>query len=379
MANKKLPGGRKSAGRVSASEAKLVSLKTGAVGVAISELPAAESLSGIERFPVVQGKETRGATIDQVKEMIPAGAAGASAFEVWAAAQPEGEDISEAAFIAFMAGKSGKDGADGTDGLSAYQIWAAAQPESTDTSEAAYLEFMQGKNGRNGDNGTDGESAYQIWVAAQEEGADTSEEAYLAFQAGKEGAEGKSTYQIWLDAGNEGTEENFLEWLQVSASVEIDPQKTNLVKMNADGLFVNGVHPIIPKYASSTLNGLLDTFKSMADGTRVYTMTVSLSNPLGITQLGGVAIQRYISAEPQYLFTNENNEYIPAQYFITKTDITAATIKATVTVIMPDKPYKSWDLSTLEEVASAEGGTTLQCKVGMRLLAGTNPSQNGMS
>ena len=79
------------------------------------------------------------------------------------------------------------------------------------------------------------------------------------------------------------TEDDFLEWLRVNATVNVDPQKTNLVKNNTDGLFVNGVHPIIPKFSTSTLNGLLDTFKSLADGTRVYTMQVNLTNPLGIT------------------------------------------------------------------------------------------------
>lgn len=230
--------------------------------------------------------------------------------------------------------------------------------------------------------GAAGASAYEIWASAQPGGSDTSETAYLQSMEGKpgeKGSEGLSAYQVWLNAGNEGSEEDFLEWLQAKASVELDPLKTNLLKTNAAGLFVNGVHPIIPKFATSTLNGLLDTFKSLADGTRVYTMQVDLTNPLGITQLGGVGIHRYIAAEPQYFFTNENGEYIPAQYFITGSDITASSVKVTISVIMADKPYKSWSLSTLEEVASIEGGSILQCKVGMRLLAGTTPSQNGMS
>lgn len=415
MANKKLPGGRKSAGRVSTSAQKLVALKAGATGIAISELPAAEKLAGVERFPVVQDKETRGATVEQIKELIPVGESGASAYEVWSAAQPEGADKSEAAFLAYMEGKPGKDGENGSDGLSAYQIWAqaqeegadtseaaylafqegkpglpggngasayqvwaTAQPEGADTSEEAYLESMTGKPGKDGENGADGLSAYQIWVAAQEEGADTSEEAYIAFQAGKDGKDGESAYQIWLNAGNEGTEEDFLEWLRVNASVEVDPLATNLIKQNAAGLYANGAHPVIPKFASSTLNGLLDSFKSMLDGTRVYTMSSSISNPLKISQLGGVSIQRYISLEPQYYFTNETGEYIPAQYFVTGADITASTIKVTVSVVMPSKPQRSWDLATLASVANADDGD-LQCKVSIKVLAGTTLSQNGMS
>ncbi|MCE1916585.1 hypothetical protein [Enterobacter ludwigii] len=537
MANKKLPGGRKSAGRVSTSAKKLVSLKAGAVGVAISELPAVDELTGNELFPVVQEKETRSATLEQIKYLIPAGETGASAYEVWANAQPEGADKSESAYLEYMRGKPGKEGESGADGLSAYQIWADAQEAGADKSEQAYLQFQEGKKGdagksayqlwldggnegteedyqnwlrasftveglsvRNGniyltskvlttvidkkteikpalnayinDNhyfkvngntltidlsewdmsfntrqnlrflcvsdssgtikikvnggniyrpngslgapevimvtsepavyeitqdlsgeylrlnqlapqvGTHGASAYDIWASAQPEGSDTSEAAYLHSMQGKpgeKGADGLSAYQIWLNAGNQGTEDDFLEWLQVNASVEVDPKKTNLVKNNADGLFVDGTHPIIPKFSSSTLNGMLDTFKSMTDGTRIYTMAVDLKNPLGVSSLGGVGINRYIAAEPQYFFTDENGKYIPAQYFISAATISASTITTTISVIMSNKPYRSWELSTLEPVAVAEEGVPLQCKVLMRLLAGTTPSQNGMS
>ena len=110
MANKKLPGGRKSAGRVSTSAKKLVALKAGSVGVAISELPEAENLTGEERFPVVQDKETRGASVEQIKELIPSGKDGASAYEAWSKAQAEGSDTSEAAFLEYMHGKDGEDG-----------------------------------------------------------------------------------------------------------------------------------------------------------------------------------------------------------------------------------------------------------------------------
>lgn len=476
MANKKLPGGRKSAGRVSTSAKKLVALKAGSVGVAISELPEAESLTGEERFPVVQDKETRGARVEQIKELIPSGKDGASAYEIWTKAQAEGSDTSEAAFLEYMHGKDGEDGTNitvedipainGNVELSPEVYWSSYGSSQSSVfypeylnmavngtykitatnggvvsvqlgrwnslfnarqnmrilfqcnsgeaevffsppansmiywddgtvydsqrikfnSDYLVLEIHQIPTGGIGNfilkqvfpvkSGGDGLSAYEVWANAQEPDVDTSLEAYLAFQEGKDG---KSAYQIWLEEGNEGTEDDFLEWLRVNATVNVDPQKTNLVKNNAEGLFVSGIHPIIPKFSTATLNGLLDTFKSLADGTRVYTMQVNLTNPLGITQLGGVGIHRYLAAEPQYFFTNENGEYIPAQYFITGSDVTASSVKVTISVIMPDKPFKSWDLSTLEEVASIEGGSILQCKVGMRLLAGTTPSQNGMS
>ncbi|EKS6736966.1 hypothetical protein NTH60_000916 [Enterobacter ludwigii] len=71
MANKKLPGGRRPAGGVSTSSKKQVSVKAGAAGVAISELPPAEKLNGDELFPVVQDKETRSATTEKIKNIFP--------------------------------------------------------------------------------------------------------------------------------------------------------------------------------------------------------------------------------------------------------------------------------------------------------------------
>ncbi|EPZ8354784.1 hypothetical protein ACXWYY_000227 [Enterobacter hormaechei] len=444
MANKKLPGGRKTAGRVSTSAKKLVALKAGAVGVTISELPEAEKLTGEERFPVVQDKETRGATLEQLKYLMP------EPIQVDGVVAVEGKITLSPRVEGFQAGgypanfspdflnisKDGTyhilmgDGGELTLNLSAWNFTfnerqscrltlhttsgfaklliqppyggAVYHPDGSASkkNEPAELTFdgnlkiieVNQLHGKGADlfyrqifpspNEKNGASAYDIWASAQPEGSDTSEAAYLQSMEGKQGEKGDnglSAYQIWLNEGNEGSEEDFLEWLQVKASVEIDPLKTNLLKSNAAGLFVNGVHPIIPKFSTSTLNGLLDTFKSLADGTRVYTMQVNLTNPLGITQLGGVAIHRYLAVEPQYFFTNEKGEYIPAQYFITGSDLTASSVKVTISVIMPDKPYKSWSLSTLEEVAGIEEGSILQCKVGMRLLAGTTPSQNGMS
>lgn len=375
MANKKLPGGRKSAGRISTSAQKLVSLKAGAVGVAISELPAAEELTGAERFPVVQGKETRGATIEQVINLIPTGEAGASAYEIWAKAQPEGTDSSEAAYLEFMQGKPGKDGEKGANGISAYQVWAAAQEDGTDISVAAYLSFQEGKQGKDGENGL---SAYQIWAGAQEEGADTSESAYLAFQAGKKGDDGASAYQTWLDAGNEGTEDDFLEWLRVAANVDIDPVATNILKNNRDGFYVNGSHPVIPKMVSSTLTSSLDSQTSLPDGTEIYTQSLSMSNPLKITQLGGVGLSTQLSFEPAYYYLDENNNHLPFQTYPVEKKITTSNVNITFNVVMSGTPKRAFMLSDNTEVGITTGAG-VPFKIVVHMLIGTTLSQNGMS
>lgn len=127
MANKKLPSGRKSGGRSAASKMNRVAIKADATGVMISDLPAAEVLTGAELFPVVQAGETRKADIEQITALIPAGADGkdGSPGEVGPQGEkgetgdvgpqgPQGEkgdkgDIGPA-------GPAGKDGADGAPG-----------------------------------------------------------------------------------------------------------------------------------------------------------------------------------------------------------------------------------------------------------------------
>lgn len=415
MANKKLPGGRKSAGRVSTSAQKLVALKAGATGIAISELPAAQKLTGVERFPLVQDKETRGATVEQIKELIPAGETGASAYEVWSAAQPEGADKSEAAFLTFMEGKPGKDGENGTDGLSAYQIWAdaqengsdtseaaylafqegkpgltgdngasayqvwaTAQPDGADTSEEAYLESMVGKPGKDGENGADGLSAYQIWSEAQEEGADTSPEAYIAFQAGRDGKDGESAYQIWLDAGNEGSEDDFLEWLKANAEITLDPSAKNLIKSGTDGLLVDASHPIIPRVQTNTFRALLDSATKLPNDAYMYTATSSIKNPLGVASVGGVGITRFFHYEPEYYYLDATGNVVWYQVFFPIVTLTASTINFTMKVLMSSKPDRAYSLATGELVASVEDGD-LQCPVSVQLVVGTTLGQNGMA
>lgn len=127
-------------------------------------LPDASRLLEDEVFPLVQDGETRKATLGQVRDLIPSGEEGASAYEIWL-----------------------DEGFEGT--------------------EADFLDWLRGEDGQ------DGRSAYQIWLAAGNEG---SEQEFLASlnTDGGPGQEGKSAYQIWLDAGNSGTEDDFIASLK---------------------------------------------------------------------------------------------------------------------------------------------------------------------
>ncbi|CAI0869756.1 Collagen triple helix repeat (20 copies) [Serratia marcescens] len=112
MANKKLPSGRKSGGRSAASKMNRVAIKADATGVMISDLPAAEVLTGAELFPVVQAGETRKADIEQITALIPAGTDGKDGAPGEVGPQGEKGDKGDIG----PTGPAGKDGADGSPG-----------------------------------------------------------------------------------------------------------------------------------------------------------------------------------------------------------------------------------------------------------------------
>lgn len=152
---------------------------------------------------------------------------------------------------------------------------------------------------------------------------------------------------------------------------------TNLLKKQSESLFVDGAHPIIPKMLVSTLNSSLDSFKSLPDGSRVYTLKLDVSNPVGQSSVGGIGIAVSTQIEPRYLYQNQNRQYIPAQYFVSSVSANTRTITIGIQVVMPDKPYYALDMSTLEEIAGANNGL-LPCVVVIKTLAGTTLRQNGM-
>lgn len=152
MANKKLPSGRKSGGRSAASKMNRVAIKADATGVMISDLPAAEVLTGAELFPVVQAGETRKADIEQITALIPAGADGkdGSPGEVGPQGEkgetgdvgpqgPQGEkgdkgDIGPA-------GPAGKDGADGSPGEKGEKGDVGPQGEKGDKGDSGMRQY----------------------------------------------------------------------------------------------------------------------------------------------------------------------------------------------------------------------------------------------
>ncbi|EFK5223335.1 hypothetical protein G6K26_000976 [Escherichia coli] len=158
-------------------------------------------------------------------------------------------------------------------------------------------------------------------------------------------------------------------------SVSGDPK--NLLKTQSGALFVDGAHSIIPKMLVSTMNSNLDSFKSLPDGSRVYTLKLDVSNPIGQSSVGGIGIAVSAMIEPRYLYQNQNRQYIPAQYFVGSVSANTRTITIGIQVVMPDKPYYALDMSTLKDIAGADDGP-LPCVVVIKTLAGTTLRQNGM-
>ncbi|WP_238475780.1 MucBP domain-containing protein, partial [Lacticaseibacillus baoqingensis] len=164
------------------------------------------------------------------------GTDGASAFDIWKAADPDRKDATEGEFLASLQGDDGKSayelweaqdgndgksetdflnslkGANGTDGKSAFEIWSAL-PGNDKKTEAEFIESLKGAKGADGTNGTDGASAFDIWKAANPDRKDATEGEFLA---SLQGDDGKSAYEVWkAQDGNGGkSETDFLNSLK---------------------------------------------------------------------------------------------------------------------------------------------------------------------
>ncbi len=315
MANKKLPSGRKSGGRSAASKMNRVAIKADATGVMISDLPAAEVLTGAELFPVVQAGETRKADIEQITVLIPAGA-------------------------------DGKDGAPGEVG---------PQGEKGETGDVG----PQGPQGEKGDKGDIGPAG-----PAGKDGADGS--------PGEKGEKGDAGPQG--EVGPQGPKGDPGE----GGDVTISPVKDNLLKQEGDGLKVLASHPIITKIYSTSYSTSKSAMvrQSMPDGAVVYRGTFSVKNPLGISRLNNVGIFTSFSQQSGYFYLGKDNEFVTVQVHAMPKTTTASTITADLALVFSAEPYRAFDVYSGEEQVSNEEGDA-KISVSIRLVAGTTMGQNG--
>lgn len=156
-------------------------------------------------------------------------ASGPSAYDIWL---NQGNNGTEADFIADLQGVDGMNGADGADGI----------------------DGVDGVNGTDGVDGADGMN-----------GADGVD--------GVNGTDGDSAYQIWLELGNEGTEADFINSLNAAV---IGPSEHGMFDSEAEGnLFVvpQGLHTL-----SIELNGA-----SGGSGGSICAETAGTPEPCNLT------------------------------------------------------------------------------------------------
>ncbi|HAK4351406.1 TPA: hypothetical protein H1T96_003101, partial [Salmonella enterica] len=159
----------------------------------------------------------------------------------------------------------------------------------------------------------------------------------------------------------------------------ISADKKNILARLNDGLFVNGAHPLIPKMGVHYYTTTLNNFRSLPDGTRVYSLSVGVSNPLNAGTIGGYGIAIAPVITPGYLYLDEQKKYIPAQYLVDSVTATASEIKIQLKVVLTGKPQYAVDVSDLETREEGDGGGNIGCKLSIRVLTGTTLRQNGIS
>lgn len=170
------------------------------------------------------------------------------------------------------------------------------------------------------------------------------------------------------------------ELKEQEGKTKISASTKNLLSQQADGLFVNGTHPVIPKMVISSYTTSLyqNSLKSLADGTRVYQLSLGVSNPLKMKSYGGIGLAVAPVILPQYLYLNAERKYIPVQCLVDTVYTTASEVKIELKVVMADKPHYAVDPSTLEIVGECDEYGNIVCKFTVRLLVGTTLRQSGM-
>lgn len=431
MANKRLPGWRKSAGRISTSAKKLVALKAGSAGVAISELPDTEKLSGKEFFPVVQDNETRKVPLEELSTLISVDGINAQGGNfclspvAYRLANSQGspttfkaEYLNEAISVTYRIyfGTNGSLRLDFSkwdfdfnesqnykiiltnnssgefsiiapgNGLVINNDGTVGEPEifKIDTN-VTIIEITQSSHDSKlilrrltpYEPGKDGESAYSFWASMQPEGADICEAAFLKSMEGKPGDEGRSAYQIWLDAGNEGTEDDFLKWLSKAADINLDASPKNILSQTEDGLLVDGTHPVIPKYSEASSWQVFPEPEEIPGGYFVYSRVLTVKNPVGAILVNDWPIYKLVRGNIGGLYYDADDNLLDVRCIPIKWIVSNKKIDITFHVIMSGKPHKSLSLYSLVEDGNEDEGT-LYLKLEAQVLTGATLNQLGM-
>ncbi|MGO3395309.1 MAG: hypothetical protein ACTINL_02290 [Serratia proteamaculans] len=324
MANKKLPSGRKSGGRSAASKMNRVAIKADVTGVMISDLPAAEVLTGAELFPVVQAGETRKADIEQITALIPAGA-------------------------------DGKDGAPGEVG---------PQGEKGETGEVG----PQGPQGEKGDKGDIGPAG-----PAGKDGADGSPgEKGEKGDVGPQGEKGDAGPQGEIgpkgEKGEPGPEE---------LTLSPGSGQRNLLERQVDGYKVDAMRAIIPKFGPEYKTIFLsDLVKTFPNGSVLYRMENKVINQLRYKSLGGLPIPVSVDTRLQQYFLDKEGNVITVQAMSTYDVLDRDFISVVTSVFMSAAPDKAFNLK--DDTPYPDTGELEKFSVYLYVLIGSTLKQNGI-
>lgn len=166
--------------------------------------------------------------------------------------------------------------------------------------------------------------------------------------------------------------------LQGSASgPQILQSPENLLRKQNDALFVDGTHHLIPKVSIKYLSTNLDSLRSLPDGSNIYSVTVSMDNPLKRSSVGGIQIFSSAHIDPSNLYLDREHRYIPAQYFVKSISVKPNTVMINISIVMQGTPWYALNLETLKEEGNGDSGV-LPCKLLIRLITGTTLFQNGI-
>ncbi|WP_405424120.1 hypothetical protein [Pantoea stewartii] len=365
MADKRLTSGRKLKEVI---KSRKRNSKVNKKSLAISQLPQAGTLTGNEKFPLVQDAETRGASIEQIKELIPPGLSPVEDVKYGSSMTPQ-------KFSDVLTASLSPDSLPDKVTTTLYAVSSEGN-----TQYARITVFPLGNN-----------NAFIFGCGPISEepiryrnvcGSWTEE---LGSQLVYDNISGalEIPFSRMLYAADEsilkqspylGSENN------AAISVRLSEHTRNLLRLITNtessanaGLFIDGGHPVIPKYSEYNFDVPFVEPVEIMGGNYAYVFTFNIDNPSGIRELNGKKPFLSFKISTFRLYFDENGKEIDYRCAVTRHEINEKNISATLTVVMKAKPAKSFDLITLTENTGA-----LDFEAYIQLISGTTLAQNNM-
>lgn len=126
--------------------------------------------------------------------------------------------------------------------------------------------------------------------------------------------------------------------------VQTSTAQSNILTVDATGVYLNGTHHIFPKFTAGTLYALLTPVKTFPDGSILLRDTFDIQNPQHATSISGIGQYSTCYAGLNQYFLDAAGNPIRTETTVDLLASSSTSITVTVTVMMSAMPVSAWDI-----------------------------------